>query len=166
MTMQSKPVESALKKLNSRKQKPPKTATLYLVLSLGLLAGLLSPLNTAAETSPALHSTDQNQTTVDERSKQLTPEAQERRRPNWQRLARRLQLSESQTAEFIDIMSRQHQQRIDARAASGIKQTMQSIDHQVESELAAILDSNQLAQFKAQKNKRRKQRQYRKGAYK
>ncbi len=125
------------------------TPRLATVLSMGLLAASLLLASTASLAE------DGQQATGNDSGQQ---QFEGKRKPNWERLARRLQLDDAQTDAFVDIMQQQHEQRVQAREESGLRERMQEIDADVEQQLAEVLDEQQLATFLDHRERRRMKR--------
>ena len=122
---------------------------LAISLSIGLLAASLLLAGTASLAEDGL------QATGNDAGQQ---QYQGKRKPNWERLARKMQLDDAQTDAFVDIMRQQHEQRVQAREESGLDERMQEIDADVEQQLAEVLDAQQLARFIDHRERRRMKR--------
>lgn len=89
---------------------------------------------------------------------QSNSQNQQKRAPNWQRLANRLNLDDQQNENFVAVMSRHHQLRVELRQSSGLKEAVQGLDEDVEKELTHILSEEQLAQFISHREEKRQRR--------
>ena len=120
------------------------------------LTTLMSSMSVSAQTD----GTTEQRSAQSNKASQST-EHKQKREPNWQRLAQRLNLGDTQKEGFVAAMSRYHQRRVELRQSSGLKEAMQEIDQEVERELANILSEEQLAQFishREEKKRRHHQR--------
>lgn len=82
-------------------------------------------------------------------------------RPNFEKLATDLQLDDTQKGQFISIMEQQHEQRrlLRMNSRKSEKVEMESIDLELEQQLSTLLSADQLALFKAKRDKRIREKQ-------
>jgi hypothetical protein len=89
---------------------------------------------------------------------QANDKPKRKRKLNWNRLADKLNLDDSQKSTFIEVMNEQHKKRKAIKKNSGIREAMDAVDTELQQSLASVLNEEQLANFIDHQENRKKRR--------
>ena len=130
-------------------------------LSLTLLASSSLSVAESSSIDPANQYMTSTQSTDDSQyGNTYQPGNKEKKRqPNWNKLAKKLGLEESQKDSFIEIMTSQHAKRKATKENSGVKEAMKAINLETQQSLSSVLSEEQLAKV-AEHQQQRKNRKH------
>lgn len=89
---------------------------------------------------------------------QANDKSKRKRKPNWNKLAEKLNLDDSQKSAFIEVMKEQHKKRVAIKQSSGVREAMDTVDTELQQSLASVLNEEQLANFVNHQEKRKNRR--------